>query len=162
MLDAEIRRREELEEIQRNLQQLLEDQKRAREEDERIRAAKERLLEEERVKREQLEALRLQQQEELQNEKMQKEELIEKQKEQERILEEVKWKLFPCAYLFALFVGTGLVGLRKHYRAAEVNLKTINTYRSKKIILHLPILFFLPSETRLLHITKRIVIIFSL
>ena len=89
LLQEEISKREELEELQAQLQQLLETERRAKEEEEQARSIQEKLLAEERRRTEEMERLRQEQEKRLQDEMKMREDLEEQHKQKEKMLEEV-------------------------------------------------------------------------
>ena len=93
LLQAEINKREGLERLQAELQQLLETERRAKEEEEKARANQEKLLEEKRKRTEEMERLRLEQEQRLEDEMRMREDLEEQRKQKEKMLEEVSWTL---------------------------------------------------------------------
>lgn len=93
LLQEEISKREELEELQAQLQQLLETERRAKEEEEQARSIQEKLLAEERRRTEEMERLRQEQEKRLQDEMKMREDLEEQHKQKEKMLEEER-KLF--------------------------------------------------------------------
>ena len=89
LLQEEIIKREELERLQAELQQLLETERRAKEEEEKVRAKQEKLLEEEKKRMEEMERLRQEQERRLEDEMRMREDLEEQHKQKEKLLEEV-------------------------------------------------------------------------
>lgn len=89
-LQEEIRRREELEKLHLELQQLLLAEKEAREAEAKARSLQEELLANEKKRLEEMERMKLEKEQLLQDELKMRESLEERQKLQDKLLEEVR------------------------------------------------------------------------